>query len=87
MKLEATENWQARYVAFMLEELNYLNAVFVALFVPQDYDALYDWIREQVGEVEIFKAWRETGFLKGEGEERPSLGVWDSWLVLPRTDD
>jgi hypothetical protein len=87
VNIEANENWQADYVAFMLEELNNLDAVFVAWFIPRDYDALYDWITEQVGEVEFFKTWRDTGFLDGEGVERPSLAVWDAWLGLPHTDD
>lgn len=83
VNVEANETWQAQYITFMLESLNELEAEFVAWFVPRDYDALYDWITDQTGEVEFFKTWRDTGFLDGSGRERPSLAVWDAWLALP----
>ncbi|NIS82925.1 MAG: hypothetical protein GTO14_22615 [Anaerolineales bacterium] len=81
--IEANEALQARYVAFMLEALNDLGAEFVAWFVPRDYDALYEWITEQIGEVEFYKTWRDTGFLDGDGNPRPALLVWDAWLAVP----
>jgi hypothetical protein len=80
--IEANEAWQAHYVAFMLGELNVLGAEFVAWFVPRDYDALYEWIENQIGEVEFYKTWRDTGFLDGEGNQRPALEVWDAWLAV-----
>jgi hypothetical protein len=83
VNIKANESWQARYVAFLLGELNSLEAEFIAWFVPRDYDQLYDWIAAESGEVEFYKTWRDTGFLDGAGQERPALAVWDAWLAVP----
>lgn len=58
VNIAANPEWQARYVAFMLEALNDLEAEFVAWFVPRDYDALYDSLQAQYGAVEAYKTAR-----------------------------
>jgi hypothetical protein len=77
--VKGTEEWQAEYVRFLLEESNDLDAEFVVWFVPRDYDLLWEKIKD-LGVDELYKAWRDTGLYDGEGNARKSLEVWDSWL-------
>ncbi len=86
VKITSNEFWQAQYVSLMLDELNTLNAEFVAWFIPRDYDELYDFMEKHLGDVEVLKAWRDTGFLDGKGNERLVLNVWDAWLDISYAD-
>lgn len=76
------EEWQADYVQFLFEEMNALNAAFVVWFVSRDYDKAWEQL-ERMGFEEVYKAWRDTGLIDGEGNPRMGLEVWDGWLDLP----
>ncbi|MFQ6089714.1 MAG: hypothetical protein ACE5K0_12555, partial [Candidatus Methanofastidiosia archaeon] len=83
VRIQGKEEWQAEYVQFLLSESNRLNAEFVIWFVSRDYD--FGWIRlEEVGLDELFKLWRDTGLLDGEGKSRKSFKIWNAWLGLPK---
>jgi len=81
--IEGKEEWQAEYVAFLLEEMNRLDAVFVVWFVSWDYDLAYERI-EDMNFPPWVKIWKDCGFLDEKGTPRQSLGVWDTWLQLER---
>lgn len=81
--LKGKEEWQAAYVKFLLEECNRLHAEFVIWFVSRDYDGGWEKL-EAMRFDELFKMWKDTGLLDGDGNVREGLLVWDSWLALPQ---
>lgn len=81
--MRGTERWQAEYVRLLCEELNSLDAEFVAWFIPRDYDEGWEYLRT-LGVEQFLKAWRDTGLVDGGGKPRQSLAIWDAWLHLPR---
>lgn len=81
--IKGRESWQNEYVGMLLEELNDLNAEFVAWFVIRDYDEGWE-IMESLGLDPFAKYWKDTGLFNGEGKARRSLKTWDKWLNLPR---
>jgi hypothetical protein len=54
---------------------------FVIWFVPRDYDALWEKMRNTAPE--FFKAWRDCGLQDGDGKPRPALELWKETLKLP----
>ena len=81
VEIQGTDEWQADYVRFLFDKANELQAEFIVWFVSRDYDLA--WERVGAGVDEIFKLWRDTGLLDGDGNGRPSLQIWDEWLGLP----
>lgn len=81
VEIQGRDEWQADYVRFLFDKANELQAEFVIWFVSRDYDLA--WERVKAGVDEIFKLWRDTGLLDGDGNVRPSLQIWDEWLGLP----
>lgn len=81
VNLKADPLWQANYVQLLAERANRLNAEFVLWFVYRDYDLLYEATPDPPL---IFKVWRDNGLLDGDGNRRPSHGIWDKWMALPR---
>lgn len=83
--IEGKAEYQAEYVKFLLEEMNNLNAEFVIWFVPRDYDLAWERL-EDMGFPPWGRMWRDCGFIDENGNPRPALGVWDSWLGLPKKE-
>lgn len=81
--MKATEEWQAQYVQLLLEQANSLDAEFIAWFVPRDYDKGWETLQKYGAVEEFVKLWKDTGFFDGEGKERKSIMIWDTWLELP----
>lgn len=54
---------------------------FVISFIHQDYDALWEKIKDH--SPELFMAWRDCGLLDEQGEARPAYGVWKDFFDLP----
>lgn len=74
---------QDQYVDWILRHADALDAEFVIWFVSRDYDALWSRVESQ-GVPELFKLWRNTGFIDAANHTRPALERWDQWLTLPR---
>lgn len=71
---------QADWTRYLLESANEHQFYFVVNFVVRDYDQLWEQIG---GNEDMDIAWRDTGFYDEEGDARPALEVWHSWLALP----
>jgi hypothetical protein len=71
---------QKKYTEDVLNACNKRNALFVINFVIRDYDQLW----EEMGEPDdIGIAWRDTGLIDGQGQEREALSVWRGFLDRP----
>lgn len=55
--------------------------VFVISFIHQDYDALWERIKDSAPE--LFIAWRDCGLLDERGRARPAYDVWKAAFNLP----
>ena len=82
--IPGTEAGQNAYLTFVLGESARLHAEFVVWFFYRDYDALWDRIKFLGPDVEIFKAFKNTGLLDSKGRDRPASSTWRTWLRLPR---
>jgi hypothetical protein len=58
--------------------------VFVISFIHQDYDALWEEIKDN--SPELFIAWRDCGLLDEGGRARPAYRVWKDYLAMPLRD-
>lgn len=81
--LEGTPEKQAAYYRKLLALAQKRQFEFVISFVHQDYDALWEKIKGS--SPELFKAWRDCGFLDENGKERPAYEVWKEYLALPHS--
>jgi len=84
LDIRGSEDWQASYVRFLLEECAELRGEFVVWFVPRDYDRRSEYMQGLPDVPELVYVWRDCGLLDGDGNARESLGIWDAWLELPR---
>ncbi len=57
---------------------------FVISFVHQDYDALWERIKDS--SPELFIAWRDCGLLDENGSARPAYTIWKDYFALPQKD-
>ncbi len=80
---KGSPEWQSRYVTFLLTNADRLDARFVIWFVPEDYDPLWNRLRD-AGADELLKLWMNCGLADSSRNPRPSLAVWDAWYRLPR---
>ena len=83
--ISGDEKSQAQYVRFLLEEADKLGAVFVNWWVPRDLDQLWKKMKAS-GADPMFSQWNSNGFLKADGEKRPSYFVWKEWYQKERRD-
>lgn len=78
VKVPANEQWQAWYTRFILQESNRLNGKFVVWFFSHDYDSFLDQLKGEAARgAQLFRWWRDTGMLDGNGNPRESLHIWD----------
>jgi hypothetical protein len=82
--LEGTPEKQAAYYRKLLSLAQKREFAFVISFVHQDYDALWEKIKD--ASPELFKAWRDCGLLDENGNPRPALQVWNEYFTLPLSD-
>ena len=72
-----SEEQQASYARFILEELHKLNGKFVVWFFGRDY----------VTDIDFAKLWQYSGMIDRNGKSREALRIWDEWLKLPYKGD
>lgn len=84
--IKGTEEDQLEYLKLLLGNMSTLDFKFLTWFAIRDYDQLWELMAES-GADEIFKSWRDTGLIDGDGKPRPALGYWDKWLSLPYIDN
>ena len=76
-----TPEKQVEYFNLLLNESEDLNLVFVVNFLVRDYDVL--WATTLGAPEDINKAWRDTGLYDEDGDARPVLDVWKTYLARP----
>lgn len=74
--VKGTEAWQADFMDKLFNHANNLDAKFIAWFIYQDYDKLYE---KTSNPPDILKVWKDCGLLDGNGEKRPSYTIWQKW--------
>ena len=79
--LEGTPAKQRAYYERLLALAQEKQLVFVISFIHQDYDALWEKIKN--GAPELFIAWRDCGVLDENGRARPAYQVWKDVFDLP----
>ena len=79
VRIRGREDWQARYVDYLLTHANRLEAEFIVWFVLRDYDEGWEVMR-QLGFPDWVTIWKDTGLLDGDGQPRTGLESWDRWL-------
>lgn len=72
---------QLEYYRFLFAHAQERRFEFIVSFIHRDYDALWETIKASAPE--IFKAWRDCGFVDENGKARPALALWDEWLARP----
>lgn len=80
--------WQDDYLKLVFEESLRLNGKFIVWMVARDPDALWERFAKGGGEMEgaaaMFKLFRDTGLLDGEGKPRKAFDTWSAWFKLPK---
>lgn len=85
IEYKSNEDYQKKYVDFLLNAAQKEQAKFIFWFIPRDYDEL--WLTlEKSGAPEWFKLWKDNGLVSGDGKVRKALGVWKEWLDRPRLE-
>jgi hypothetical protein len=79
LRIEGSEEGQARFVTDLLRQADEQHFVFVVNFVLRDYDALW----EKIGRTDLAAVWRDTGLYDEDGNPRPGLEVWRAALARP----
>ena len=79
--IEGTSEKQVAYYRKLLGLAQQRDFAFVISFVHQDYDALWEKIRDH--SPELFMAWRDCGLLDEQGKARPVYSVWKDFFDLP----
>ncbi len=76
-----TEEYQARWVSFLLSKAREHNFHFVVAFTGIDYDKLLEIIPKDTRELAMI--WVYDGLERSDGCAKQALPVWDQWLALP----
>ena len=79
--LDGTPAKQRAYYEKLLALAQEKRFVFVISFIHQDYDALWERIKDSAPE--LFIAWRDCGLLDERGRARPAYDVWKAAFDLP----
>jgi hypothetical protein len=79
--IEGTPEKQVAYYRKLLGLAQQRDFAFVISFIHQDYDALWEKIKDH--SPELFMAWRDCGLLDEQGKARPAYGVWKDFFDLP----
>jgi uncharacterized protein (TIGR03067 family) len=72
---------QAAYYRKLLALAHERDFAFVVSFIHQDYDAVWEKIKDH--SPELFMAWRDCGLLDENGKPRPAYDVWKEYFALP----
>ncbi len=88
MTIPGSPEKQKVYFETLLNTANMDGYLFVIAFLYRDYDALFGKIAQELEKrnltADIFLVWRDCGMVDENGAERPSLGIWRSYLSLPK---
>ncbi len=79
--LEGKPIWQNNYLDRLLQDMNEIDAELLIWFVFRDYDLAWEEIKN-LGFDELFKIWKDTGLVSGDGTDRIAMDVWKSWLRI-----
>jgi hypothetical protein len=83
LTLEGKSTWQNSYLDRLLQDMNEIDAELLIWFVSRDYDLAWEEM-ENLGFDELFKIWKDTGLVSGDGEDRIAMDVWQSWLTVDK---
>lgn len=79
--VHGTAERQREYLRELIRFADSRDCRFVIWFLHQDYDRMWDKIRDF--SPEAFMAWRDNGLLNEAGETRPALGTWNEAFARP----
>ena len=85
LTIHGTPAKQTAYYEVLLSMAQRRKFKFVISFVHQDYDALWEKIRDY--SPELFMAWRDCGLLDENGTPRPAYRVWKSCFLMPLAEE
>lgn len=80
LEFDSDEDKQTAWTSYLLESAAEHDFVFVVNFILRDYDAVWRLLGSHE---DLSIAWRDTGLYDEDGNERPALEVWRSWLARP----
>jgi predicted GH43/DUF377 family glycosyl hydrolase len=78
-KIRGSNDWQAKYMEFLLRQANKHNAEFIVWFIPRDYDKAWEKMKK-MGASKVLGAWKDAGLLDETGKERGAFKIWKKWL-------
>jgi hypothetical protein len=81
--IPASPDSQALYVRRILDDCDFLDALFVCWFFTRDFDDFWETDLQFSPDAPLIRMWRDTGLYDGEGNERPGLEVWREELARP----
>ncbi len=81
LTIHGTPAKQTAYYELLLSMAQQRRFTFVISFIHQDYDPLWEKIKN--GAPELFMAWRDCGLLDENGKPRPAYGLWRSYFLMP----
>jgi hypothetical protein len=83
--IEGTPQKQEAYYRKLLQLAQQRDFAFVISFVHQDYDALWERIKDY--SPELFIAWRDCGLIDEQGNARAARHVWKEYFDRPLRKD
>lgn len=83
--IPASEATQQAYVERLLADADSLSATFVMWFVSRDYDDLWESYLKFQPNAALLRLWRDNGLYTGDGQRRPALETWRTWLERRRS--
>jgi hypothetical protein len=79
--IDGSAEKQRAYYETLLKLAQKKRFVFVISFIHQDYDALWEKIKDT--SPELFIAWRDCGLLDENGQPRRAREVWKQYFAMP----
>lgn len=86
IELPGSTEDQTKFVEYLFETCETLDAEFITWFVLADYDATWNYLGD-LGMNPIYKLWIETGLIDEELQEKQAMDTWDDWLLKTRVMD
>lgn len=84
LNIQGTAEQQMRFSHKLLTKLNELNTEFVIWWSIQDMNQSALKIYQDAGHHLAAFLWKDIGLYDDYGNKRPSINIWDKWLMLPK---
>ncbi|MDA9951709.1 hypothetical protein N9D31_03935 [Oligoflexaceae bacterium] len=81
LDVQSSEILQNNYVKKMFTDAKEISAEAIIWFASHDYDVLWS---DTLGQDDLSKVWKDTGFVDQDLNERLALDTWQDWLSIAR---